>query len=283
MTAEINVQHIGKSFKGFTALDDVSFSVQKGEIFGFLGPSGSGKTTLIKILTAQLDHNKGKASVFGIPVHEMKRADHKSRFGLLTDNSGLYKRLSVEENLSLYKDLYKLPDHAIDEALAFVNLRDARKKKVSKLSKGMIQRVTLARALMHKPELLFLDEPTSALDPGNTHHIYKGLRKLNEMGTTIFLTTHDMAEAETLCNRVAFLHEGKIKAIGTPSELRLRHSDQSMVVELTSGEQHTLPLNELTTAGKLEEWMRNQLIQRIWSNEPTLGDIFMEITGRDLR
>ncbi|WP_404406990.1 ABC transporter ATP-binding protein [Jeotgalibacillus malaysiensis] len=283
MTAEINVQHIGKTFNDFTALEDVSFSVQKGEIFGFLGPSGSGKTTLIKILTAQLDQTKGKASVFGIPVNEMKRVENKSRFGILTDNSGLYKRLSVEENLMLYKDLYELNDSAIDEALAFVNLQDARKKKVSRLSKGMLQRVTLARALMHKPDLLFLDEPTSALDPGNTHHIYKGLRKLNEMGTTIFLTTHDMAEAETLCDRVAFLHEGKIKAIGAPSDLRLRHSDQSMIVELTNGEQYTLPLNELTTAGRLEEWMRHQLIQRIWSNEPTLGDIFMEMTGRDLR
>lgn len=283
MTAEINVQHIGKNFDKFTALEDVSFTVQKGEIFGFLGPSGSGKTTLIKILTAQLDQNRGQASVFGMPVNEMKRVENKSRFGILTDNSGLYKRLTVEENLTLYKELYELSDSAIDEALAFVNLQDARKKKVSKLSKGMLQRVTLARALMHNPELLFLDEPTSALDPGNTHHIYKGLRRLNEMGTTIFLTTHDMAEAETLCDRVAFLHEGKIKAIGAPSELRLRHSDQSMVVELKTGEQHTLPLNELTTAGRLQEWMSNQLIQRIWSNEPTLGDIFMEMTGRDLR
>lgn len=147
----------------------------------------------------------------------------------------------------------------------------------------MIQRVTLARAILHKPELLFLDEPTSALDPVNTQHIYKGLRQLNEMGTTIFLTTHDMSEAETLCDRVAFLHKGKIRAIGAPSELKHQYSDQSMRVELTNGEEHIMPLNENSAASQLSEWMNRKLVRRIQSNEPTLGDIFMQLTGRDLQ
>lgn len=209
MTAAIEVQHIGKRFNDFVALEDVSFSIHKGEIFGLLGPSGSGKTTMIKILTAQLEQSVGKASIFGIPANQMNESVNKARFGILTDNSGLYKRLSVEENLFLYSQLYRLSSTSVDGALQFVNLQGARKKKVSTLSKGMIQRVTLARAIMHQPDLLFLDEPTSALDPVNTQHIYKGLRKLNELGTTIFLTTHDMAEAETLCDRVAFLHKRK--------------------------------------------------------------------------
>ncbi len=283
MTTAIDVQHIGKNFNSFTALEDVSFSIQKGEIFGFLGPSGSGKTTMIKILTAQLEQTIGQASIFGIPAKQMNESVNKARFGILTDNSGLYKRLTVEENLLLYSQLYNLAPASVDEALQFVNLQDARKKKVNTLSKGMIQRVTLARAIMHKPDLLFLDEPTSALDPVNTQHIYKGLRKLNEVGTTIFLTTHDMAEAETLCDRVAFLHKGKIRAIGAPSQLRQQYSDQSMVVELTNGEQHTLPLNEPAAAGKFSDWMKRRLVQRVQSNEPTLGDIFMQLTGSDLQ
>lgn len=282
-TATIEVNNIKKTFGAFTALEDVSFSIHKGEIFGFLGPSGSGKTTMIKILTAQLEQSRGVATVLGMPAKYMEKSKNKARFGILTDNSGLYKRLTVEENLLLFSKMYNLPDSAVKEALAFVNLTDSRKKKVTELSKGMIQRVTLARAIMHKPELLFLDEPTSALDPVNTLHIYKGLRKLNEMGTTIFLTTHDMAEAETLCDRVAFLHKGRIKAIGAPSDLKHEYSDHSITVELMTGEKHVLPVDESTSAAKLSEWMSEKSILRIQTNEPTLGDIFMQVTGSDLQ
>ena len=282
-TAAIEVKNVRKAFGTFTALQDVSFTIQKGEIFGFLGPSGSGKTTMIKILTAQLEQTTGEANVLGLPAINMKQSENKARFGILTDNSGLYKRLTVEENLLLFSNMYDLPKSAVDEALAFVNLADARKKKVTELSKGMMQRVTLARAIMHKPDLLFLDEPTSALDPVNTAHIYKGLRKLNEMGTTIFLTTHDMAEAETLCHRVAFLHKGKIQAIGAPSQLKHDYSDESMTVQLTTGEEHILPMNDSESATVLAQWMGNGSIVRINTNEPTLGDIFMQLTGSDLQ
>ena len=282
-TATIEVKNVQKTFGTFTALKDVSFTIQKGEIFGFLGPSGSGKTTMIKILTAQLEQTAGEANVLGVPAINMKKSENKARFGILTDNSGLYKRLTVEENLLLFSNMYDLPKSAVDEALAFVNLTDAKKKKVTELSKGMMQRVTLARAIMHKPDLLFLDEPTSALDPVNTAHIYKGLRKLNEMGTTIFLTTHDMAEAETLCNRVAFLHKGKIQAIGAPSQLKHDYSDESMTVQLTTGEEHILPMNDSASATVLTQWMSTGSIIRIQTNEPTLGDIFMQLTGSDLQ
>lgn len=282
-TATIEVKNVQKTFGTFTALQDVSFTIQKGEIFGFLGPSGSGKTTMIKILTAQLEQTAGEANVLGLPSINMKKSENKARFGILTDNSGLYKRLTVEENLLLFSNMYDLPKSAVDEALAFVNLTDARKKKVTELSKGMMQRVTLARAIMHKPDLLFLDEPTSALDPVNTAHIYKGLRKLNEMGTTIFLTTHDMTEAETLCHRVAFLHKGKIKAIGAPSQLKYDYSDESMTVQLASGEEHILPMNDSESATALAQWMGTGSIIRIQTNEPTLGDIFMQLTGSDLQ
>lgn len=282
MSYAIEVEHVKKKFNDIVALEDVSFSVKKGEIFGFLGPSGAGKTTMIKILTAQLTMNFGHASIFGMPAKNMSQSVNKKRFGILTDNSGLYKRLTVEENLALYQKLYDLPSSAIDEALLFVNLTSARKKKVSTLSKGMIQRVTLARAIMHKPELLFLDEPTSSLDPINTQHIYKGLRKLNEMRTTIFLTTHDMYEAETLCDRVAFLHEGKIQEVGAPMDLKLKYRSETMSVELKNGEKYTLPLNANSSIDRLKDWFQQQLVQRIETNEPSLGDIFMRLTGSEL-
>ena len=193
----------------------------------------------------------------------------------------MYTRLTIEENLLLYSKLYELSVTAVKEALDFVNLYADRKKKISQLSKGMIQRVTLARAIMHKPELLFLDEPTSALDPVNTEHIYNGLRKLNAMGTTIFLTTHDMSEAEILCDRVAFLYKGKIRAIGAPSDLKQEFGTDSMTVELTDGTQEVIQ-NGAQDAEKLYQWMQANVVTRIHTNEPTLGDIFMQITGSDL-
>lgn len=281
MAAIIEVQNLQMKYGKEEALKNVSFSIRKGEIFGFLGPSGSGKTTTIKILTAQLSQTGGQVFVFGQPASEMNKVHNKSKFGILTDNSGLYQRLSIEENLLLYSQLYNLPKSSIEEALVFVNLQKDRKKKVHQLSKGMMQRVVLARTIMHKPPLLFLDEPTSALDPVNAQHIYNGLRKLNELGTTIFLTTHNMEEAELLCNRIAFLHKGEIREIDTPLALKKKYSDQSFTVELEDGENHVV-YNGEQGALQMMEWMKAKRVSRMYSNEPTLGDIFVQITGSDL-
>lgn len=282
MNHTIKMDKVGKLFGRFDALRHVDISIQKGEIFGLLGPSGAGKSTIIKLLTGQLEASHGMVEVFGLPVSQMKQSDQRKRFGVLTDNSGLYKRLTIEENLEMYCELYSLPKSAMDEALRFVNLVDAKKKKVSTLSKGMTQRVTLARAILHQPELLFLDEPTSALDPVNTRHIHEGLRRLNEQGTTILLTTHDMYEAEELCDRVAFLHEGEIKEIGAPDALKNAYKDDTIRIELVDGEAHELPANQLETMERLKGWASQRLIRRIHSNEPTLGDLFVRVTGGDL-
>ena len=277
----IAVQNIKKRFDQKEALSDVSFTIPRGEIFGFLGPSGSGKTTLIKILTAQLEQTAGQAIVLDSPAIQMQTANQKKRFGILTDNSGLYERLTIEENLEVFRQLYELPKNSVDRVLEFVNLKEDRKKKVNQLSKGMRQRVMLACAIIHEPELLFLDEPTSALDPMNTAHIYKGLRYLNERGTTIFLTTHDMTEAETLCDRVAILHKGKIQTIGAPKDLKKEYRDGVIQVELKNGQTHELLMNE-QSGTQISHWLATNQLDSIKTNEPSLGDIFMKLTGSEL-
>ncbi|WP_432363422.1 ABC transporter ATP-binding protein [Sporosarcina sp. UB5] len=277
----IEVSSLAKVFGNQTALESVDFHVKKGEIFGFLGPSGSGKTTTIKILTGQLNPTSGTAKVFGESVSQLKKSEYRRRFGVLTDNSGLYGRLSIHDNLKLYCDLYDVPYSKIDEVLDSVNLKEEKSKKVSSLSKGMSQRVTLARALLHEPELLFLDEPTSALDPTNSLHIHEGLRALNAKGTTIFLTTHDMQEAETLCDRIAFLNKGKIQLLDTPNRLKKRYSDSTITVELTNEEKVVLPAGS-EGAHQLFEYMNTNQVATIHSNEPSLGDIFVQVTGRKL-
>ncbi|MBY0122214.1 ABC transporter ATP-binding protein [Bacillus sp. S/N-304-OC-R1] len=277
----IEVSNLAKMFSNQIALESVSFQVKKGETFGFLGPSGSGKTTTIKILTAQMAQTDGEALVFGVPASKLKAASYRKKIGVLTDNSGLYVRLTIYDNLKLYCDLYDVPYSRIDEVLEMVNLKEVSKKAVSKLSKGMLQRVTLARAFLHKPELLFLDEPTSALDPVNTKHIYKGMENLKEQGTTIFLTTHDMEEAETLCDRVAFLNDGKIRLLDSPKALRQKFADPTLTVELSDGSKKIIDRGP-NGAQEMYAYMTENKVVSIYSNEPTLGDIFVEVTGRKL-
>lgn len=277
----IEVKNLVKSFRNKTALKDVSFSVKKGETIGFLGPSGSGKTTTIKILTAQLQPTGGDVKVFGTSLKKLKDPQYMKRIGVLTDNSGLYDRLTVYDNLALYCDLYEIDKRRIHEVLVDVNLVEEKKTRIQKLSKGMKQRVTLARAILHKPQLLFLDEPTSALDPVNTKHIHKGLKRLNAEGTTIFLTTHDMLEAEELCDRVAFLHNGEVRLFDAPEKLRSQHSDSTVSLLLKGQRKVVVETNE-EGAKEIYNYMKQGELLTIHSNEPTLGDLFVKLTGREL-
>ncbi|MGG3520644.1 ABC transporter ATP-binding protein [Bacillus pseudomycoides] len=280
MTLAIEMKDVMKTFNEKTALRNVSIEVKQGEIFGFLGPSGSGKTTTVKILTSQLFHSVGKVKVLGKDITGPNSIDYK-RIGILTDNSGLYERLSIYDNLLLFCDLYDCPKKRIDEVLSQVNLLEDKKTPVKKLSKGMKQRVTLARAILHKPDILFLDEPTSALDPVNVQNIHNILKDLNREGTTIFLTTHNMDEAETLCDRIAFLCGGEIVALDTPENLRLQYAKDKIEVVLKDKKKETVKKDELG-AKRISEWMKNGELLSIHSYEPTLGDIFIEVTGRGL-
>src|SRR5699024_1822564 len=205
------VNGLQKLFGKKIAIKNIDLHIEEGEIFGLLGPSGAGKTTMIKMLTGEVNKTSGEIQVLGKQPSEFHTSAFKSQIGIISDNNALYERLTVFDNLKLFASLYGAPLERIDEILKMMDKLEAKKTIVKKLSKGMMQRILLAKALMHRPKLLFLDEPTSALDPANMMQIHRVLKELNEQGSTIFINTHNMEEATVLCDRVAFLHEGEIK------------------------------------------------------------------------
>ncbi|SNZ17071.1 ABC-2 type transport system ATP-binding protein [Terribacillus aidingensis] len=280
MDYALQVKDLSKVFGQQQALQQVTFHVKRGEIFGFLGPSGSGKTTTVKILTGQLLPTAGDVTILGKNASKMNGSD-LGRIGILTDNSGLYERMTINDNLKFYAKLYNAPAGRVEEVLQLVGLAEEKKKPVKKLSKGMKQRVLLARAVLHKPDVLFLDEPTSALDPGNVQKMHDLLRDLNREGTTIFLTTHNMEEAAQLCDRVAFLHEGQIREMDEPKLLQRKYAKNTIHLELKDGSNETI-INDAGGAERLYQYMQAEEVLAVHSDQPTLGDIFIEVTGREL-
>ncbi|MCK2157705.1 ABC transporter ATP-binding protein [Exiguobacterium sp. 17-1] len=282
MEKVIEIESLTKHFSDKTALDDLNFYINQKEIFGLLGPSGSGKTTMIKILTGQMKPSAGSTSLLGIPSEKLKQKNTFQKVGIMTDNSGLYDRLTVKDNLKLFCKIFSVSENRIGRALELVNLGDEQNKKVALLSKGMKQRVLLARTFLHQPEILFLDEPTSALDPVNTQAIYSALKDMNRDGATIFLTTHDMVEADTLCDRVAFLNRGHIQLLGSPKSIKQRFADETLTLESSDGLEHVFESNE-KDARHIYEMLRTNQVVSIHSNEPTLEDVFVKVTGSELR
>lgn len=218
MSHAITVENLSHKFAEKQVLRSIAFEIQEGEIFGLLGPSGAGKTTLIKILTGQLRQDDGYARLFGKDTRELSPSEHR-QIGIMMDNFGLYDRLSVYDNLSFYADIYRVPHNKITDILKGIGLYEARRKSVSKLSKGMKNRLSLARALMNDAKILFLDEPTAGLDPSTAKEIHAILAEQKKQGTSIFLTTHNMSEAEKLCDHIAILSEGRIIEYGKPTDI----------------------------------------------------------------
>lgn len=272
----ITVNNLSKAFNQQVALNDISFSIKKGEIFGFLGPSGSGKTTTIRILTKQLLCDLGDITIFDKSIEKIEGTD-LSRIGILSDDSGMYEKLTLWENLELYARIFNKSADFVDDLLKEVELFKHKKTKAKDLSKGMKQRMLLVRALINEPKILFLDEPTSGLDPNTSQKIHKLLEKLKEKGVSIFLTTHDMKEATDLCDKLVFLFEGKIIEKGTPSNIIKKYSDDLNVKITYEGEKsQILNINKLLY---LKEDLNNESIISIHSQEPTLEDIFIQLTG----
>lgn len=281
MESIISMKNVSKEFKGTKALKNITFSIKEGEIFGFLGPSGAGKTTTIKLLTSQLLPTSGEVKVLGKDVYSNKQ-DIAKNIGILSDTSGMYDRLSVLDNLMLFADINGVNKDRVVEVLESIGMKDTLKKETKKLSKGMKQRLMLARAVLHKPKLLFLDEPTSSLDPGTSLEIHRMLKKLNKEGTTIFLTTHNMEEADKLCNRVAFINSGEIVEIGVPERIKLKYTNDAIKVILKDDMKEIMIKNNKEGASKIKAWMEEGRLLAIHSMEPSLEKVFLNLTGREL-
>ena len=235
MQTVIEVQNLEKSFKEKIALNQINFTIKKGEIFGFLGLSGSGKTTTINILTNQLLADAGSSYVLNVPSKDIGPKELK-KMGIVSDNNGYYGKLTLYKNPQLYAKIYQTSKNELDDLLRDVELYDHRKTVAEKLSNGQKQRMFLIRALIKKPKILFLDEPTSGLDPKTTLKIHHILKKLKDEGVTIFLTTHDMNEATKLCDQLILLHNGNIVAKGAPKMIINEHNvDQQLEIKYRNG------------------------------------------------
>ena len=271
----ITVKKITKRFGNKTALNQIQFNVDKGEIFGFLGPSGAGKTTLINILTGQLKADEGTTQLLGKDTKDLTPED-LAHIGLVGDSSGYYEKLSLEKNLIVYAKIYGLPNSRVDEVLEQVGLLESKKTIAEKLSTGMRQRMFLARALLNRPELLFLDEPTSGLDPMTSKKIHRLLEELKATGTTIFLTTHDMVEATEMCDRISLLNQGDLVEIGTPRDIIQKYNKEKRVkVTYMDHSEQVMAFEDLKDQDMTQ-------VELIHSMEPTLEDIFIQLTGEKL-
>jgi|GEM_PF-211303 len=255
----IKMDRVRKQFGEQTVLFDVSFDVCEREIFGLLGPSGAGKTTIINILTNQLDADGGSHEI-GVRPFDV---------GLMLDEDGLFPRLNCLENLNVFAQIYGMPHSKSLEALRSVGLLEAAKKAVNTLSKGMRQRLALARAILHRPKVLFLDEPTSGIDPATARGIHKLIMGLRDKGATVFLTTHNMEEAVKLCDRVVLLHKGRIVEQGSPSEICRRHDAVKTVSDL-----------EAIFTKQLKDTIKNRIILIQFILFPAMAFIMTEFVAK---
>ena len=277
----IHCENVVKRFGDKTVLSGINIDIPKGKIFGLLGPSGAGKTTLIKILTGQLEYDRGRVRTLGKDVKNLTGED-KKKIGIMMDQFGVYERLSCYDNLKIFANLYKIPASRIYENLELVGLGDAAKKSAFDLSKGMRVRLQLARVFMLSPQILFLDEPTTGLDPMTQKKIHNIILSKKKAGCTIFLTTHNMEEAAKLCDTVALLNDGVIVDSGTPKGICRKYNHQKRIsLNLKSGENLELAHGKESADAIRMLLMRDEIVT-IHSSEPTLESVFLELTGRKL-
>jgi ABC-2 type transport system ATP-binding protein len=277
----IEIEQLVKHYGEVRAVDGVSLTAREGEILGLLGHNGAGKTTTIRMLTGRARPTSGTARVCGCDIVR-ERERMKPLINLVFEEQNLYERLSGRENLQLFAELYGLPKTRVEELLEAVRLQEAAKRKVRTYSSGMKQRLLVARALLNRPKVLFLDEPTRGLDPTSAREVRDMVREQARKGTTVFLTTHYMEEADELCDRVAFLSSGRIVALDTPRELKLRYGERTALVLLDTREEHTVSLDGPRDAARLEAWMAAGRVLTMHSQEGTLEDVFINLAGRPL-
>lgn len=281
----IQVNDVSFSYGKKPFIEQINFNVAKGEIFGFLGPSGAGKSTLQKILTGLLPNYRGSVVVNDTEVNNHRNSFYEN-IGVDFEFPSLYEKLTAVENLKFFGSLYSKELVPVDELLQMVGLLQDGNKKVSDYSKGMKSRLNFIKALIHRPDVIFLDEPTSGLDPSNSRQMKDIILNLKKQGKTIILTTHNMHDAAELCDNVAFIIDGKIKALDSPQKLMLSKGGASIIYgymengELREGK--TLS-SETDKDELLKKLLDENRLTSIHSKEPTLEDVFIELTGRSLR
>lgn len=282
----IDVKNLYYSYQknGDYAVEDVSFHIDTGEIFGFLGPSGAGKSTTQGILSGLLELQKGEIIIDGQARKGLPDKSFFNRIGVGFEIPNVYKKLSGLDNLKFHARLYDGETEDPMAILEWVGLADSAKNKASSYSKGMKQRLGFARSLINHPEIWFLDEPTMGLDPNTANSIKKLVRRKQEQGTTIFLTTHNMFVADELCDRVGFIVDGKIAALDTPKNLKLKYGKHSVVVEYQKDGELLSKTFGMEGAEKLalQQFIGEHDIKTIHSGEPSLEEIFVKLTGRGL-
>jgi fluoroquinolone transport system ATP-binding protein len=282
----ILTDRFGFSYPGATApaVSDLTFAVQRHEIFGFLGPSGAGKSTTQNVLIGLLSGYQGSVNILGKDLRAWDRSYYR-RIGVSFETPNHYLKLTARENLRLFAGLHGGKTEDPDALLERVGLRPDADKLVGEFSKGMRGRLTLARALLHRPELLFLDEPTAGLDPVTARRVRQVIREARNDGTTVFLTTHDMVTADELCDRVAFLVGGQIAALDSPRSLRLAYGRKVVRVEAAGAGtpiEREFPLDGVGDNPDFLNLLRSHAVQTIHTLETTLEDVFVEVTGRTL-
>lgn len=281
----IVVDDLSYRYGDLLAVDRVSFDVASGEVLGLLGPNGAGKSTLVKMLTGQLRPAEGRARLLGQDIGKHTNAV-QAHIGVSFETTNLYEQMSAIENLNLFARLFGVRNFKAGPLLEKVGLGGREKERVANYSKGMKQRLMLARALVNNPRILFLDEPTDGLDPVSSQTVHAIIRDAVSNGTTVFLTTHDMVEADKLSDRVAFINRGKIVALDTPAKLKRHYGQRALRIEIEAADGATA-IREITldagdTPQQLHDLFKHEQIVTVHSEEATLEDIFVELTGRGL-
>ena len=280
----IVAEELTYSYGQLLAVDHISFQVAEGEILGFLGPNGAGKTTTVKMLTGQLPPQAGRATLLGLDVAR-KPKQVQAQIGIGFEQTNLYENMSAEENLRLFARLFGV-DAEPGALLARIGLEGREQDRVATYSKGMKQRLMVARALVNRPSILFLDEPTEGLDPTSAENIRQIILQERQRGATIFLTTHDMLEADRLSDRVAFINEGKISALDTPHNLKQQYGKRALKAEVAGPdgrlESREIIMDDPRTSEEVQQLFRQERVVTVHSEEASLEDIFIRITGRGL-
>jgi ABC-2 type transport system ATP-binding protein len=285
MEKYIKAENLVYHYNETKAVNDISFTVSEGEILGFLGPNGAGKSTTIKMLTGQLIPKSGEISILGMDIVKSPK-DVKRRIGVCFEQPNHYEQLTAKENLVFFAKLFDVRDFNPKVLLERVGLSDRMNEKVSKYSKGMKQRLMLARTLINSPSILFLDEPASGLDPVSAEVIRNIILEEKKKGAAVLLTTHDMNEADRLSDRVAFINKGKIEIIDTPYNLKLKYGKKQLYLDAINqkGEKETLQveMDEVDSGEKIKKIFEMNNVLTVHSKEASIEDIFIQITGRGL-